>query len=136
MKRKRVLKMIIGFSVFVAVLLLLILIVFPPSKGKLPQFYDENGEVMENSIAEKCYLEVEDGNLGMIIMAKDIGNPVKSEEKKTTAPEEELQTAIDRVKVKIDTFQEEVDQLLKMKEIWNQEFIAMEMTLEDLWRKI
>ena len=76
MKRKRVPKMIIGFSVFVTILLLLILIVFPPSKGKIPQFYDENGEVIENSIAEKCYLEVEDGNLGMIIMAKDISNPV------------------------------------------------------------
>ena len=77
MKRKRVPKMIIGFSVFVTILLLLILIVFPPSKGKIPQFYDENGEVIENSIAEKSYLEVEDGNLGMIIMAKDISNPVQ-----------------------------------------------------------
>lgn len=76
MKRKRVPKMIIGFSIFVAVLLLLILIVFPPSKGKIPQFYDENGEVIENSLAEKCYLEVEDGKLGMVIMAKDISNPV------------------------------------------------------------
>ena len=46
MKRKRVPKMIIGFSVFVAILLLLILIVFPPSKGKIPQFYDENGELL------------------------------------------------------------------------------------------
>ena len=76
MKRKRVPKMIIGFSVFVVVLLLLILIIFPPSKGKIPQFYDENGEVIENSLAEKCYLEVEDGKLGMVIMAKDISNPV------------------------------------------------------------
>ena len=76
MKRKRVRKMIIVFSMFVVVLLLFILIVFPPSKGKIPQFYDENGEVIENSIAEKCCLEVEDGNLGMIIMAKDISNPV------------------------------------------------------------
>ncbi len=76
MKRESVPKMIIGFSVFVVVLLLLILIVFPPSKGIIPQFCNENGEVIENSIAEKCYLEVEDGNLGMIIMAKNINNPV------------------------------------------------------------
>ena len=76
MKRKRVPKMIIGFSVFVAVLLLFILIVFPPSKGIIPQFRNENGAIIENSIAEKCYLEAEDGNLGMIIMAKDISNPV------------------------------------------------------------
>ena len=76
MRRKRVPKMIIGFLVFAAVLLLLILFVFPPSKGIISQFCNENGEVIENSIAEKCYLEVEDGNLGMIIMAKDISNPV------------------------------------------------------------
>lgn len=76
MKRKRVPKMIIGFSVLVVVLLLLILFIFPPSKGKIPQFYNENGEVIENSLAEKCYLEVEDGKLGMVIMAKDISNPV------------------------------------------------------------
>ena len=76
MKRKRVPKMIIAFSVFVAVFLLLVLIVFPPSKGKLLQFCDEGGRVIENSFAEKCYLEVEDGKLGMIIMAKDIRNPV------------------------------------------------------------
>lgn len=76
MKRKRVPKMVIFFSIVVAVLLLIILIVFPPSKGEIPQYYDENGEIVENSIAEKCYLEVGDGNLGMIIMAKDINNPV------------------------------------------------------------
>ena len=75
MKRKSVPKMMIGFSVFFAVILLLILIVFPPCKGIIPQFCNENGEVIENSIAEKCYLEVEDGNLGMIIIAKDISNP-------------------------------------------------------------
>ena len=69
MKRKRVRKMIIVFSVFVVVLLLLILIVFPPSKGKIPQFYDRSGEIIENGIAEKCYLEVEDEKLGMVIMA-------------------------------------------------------------------
>ena len=75
MQRKRVHKMIIGFAV-VAVLLLLILILFPPSKGEIPQFYDENGEVIKNSISEKCYLEVGDGKLGMIIMGQDIRNPV------------------------------------------------------------
>lgn len=68
--------MIIGVSVIVVTLLMLIFIVFPPSKGKISQFYDENGEVIENSIAEKCYLEVKDGKLGMIIIAKDISNPV------------------------------------------------------------
>ena len=68
--------MVTGVSVIVVTLLMLIFIVFPPSKGKISQFYDENGEVIENSIAEKCYLEVKDGKLGMIIIAKDISNPV------------------------------------------------------------
>lgn len=76
MQRKRVHKMIIGFTVVVAVMLLAVMIVFPPSRGKLPQFYDENGEIIKNSISEKCYLEVDDGKLGMIILATDISNPV------------------------------------------------------------
>ena len=42
---------------FVAILLLLILIVFPPSKGKIPQFYGENGEVIEL----KCSADLETG---------------------------------------------------------------------------
>ncbi len=67
--------MIIGFSVAIAIILL-ILIVFPPSSGKIPQFCDKNGEKIENSLAEKCYLNVDNGNLGMIIMAKDISKPV------------------------------------------------------------
>lgn len=76
MQRKRVRKMIIGILIFIAVLLLTTLIIFPPSRGKLPQFYDENGNILENSLAEKCYLNVDAADLGMIIMAKDISNPV------------------------------------------------------------
>lgn len=76
MKRKRVHKMNIVFWVLVVVLLMLVFIVFPPSKGKIPKFYDENGEIIPNSISEKSYLEVEDGKLGMVILGKDISNPV------------------------------------------------------------
>ena len=77
MQRKRVYKMIIGLMA-VAVLLLAVMVmaVMPPGRGKLPQFYDENGELMPNSISEKCYLEVDDGRLGMIIMAEDMSRPV------------------------------------------------------------
>lgn len=75
MKRKRVHKMLIGFTVLI-VLLLFILIVFPPSKGEIPCFYDDNGKILENSVTEKCYLDVDGDKLGMIIMAKDINNPV------------------------------------------------------------
>lgn len=76
MKGKRVLKMMIVIAVFAAALLVFVLIIFPPSKGKMPQFYDEDGTMIQNSLAEKCYLEVEYGKLGMVLMAKDIRNPV------------------------------------------------------------
>ncbi len=41
--------MIIGILIFVAVLLLTTLIIFPPSRGNLPQFYDENGNILETA---------------------------------------------------------------------------------------
>ena len=58
-----------------AVILALVLFVFPPSKGKLPQFY-ENGEILPGSLSEKFDLEVDGGEIGMILLAKDTGNPV------------------------------------------------------------
>ena len=76
MKGKRARIMIIVISVVLAVLLLLGMIVFPPSKGKIPQFLDNDGNVLKDSLAEKCYLEVDDGTLGMILLAKDIHKPV------------------------------------------------------------
>ena len=42
------------------------MIIFQPSTGKIPQFYDNNGELLANSISEKCYLKVNDVQLGMI----------------------------------------------------------------------
>ncbi len=76
MVRKRDSKMIIIFLAAVVILLLAVLIVFPPSKGKIPLFYDENGEISEGSIAEKCYLDVDGEKLGMIIIAQNSDNPV------------------------------------------------------------
>ena len=76
MQRKRVRKMIVIISALVAVLLLVGLIIFPPSKGDIPQFYNEHGEIAEGSIAEKYFLEVDGVDLGMIVIAKDTSNPV------------------------------------------------------------
>lgn len=76
MKRKRVKKMVLGLIVAAVGLLVFVMVLFPPSRGKLPQFYDENGEILRNSIAEKCELEVENGSVRMIVLAKDITNPV------------------------------------------------------------
>lgn len=68
--------MLIGFILGIVVLFLLIMMIFPPSTGKVPQFYDDNGELLPNSIAEKCDLKVEGARLGMILLAKDRSNPV------------------------------------------------------------
>lgn len=76
MRKKRGCKMQVVFIMVVVVLLFLILIIFPPSTGKIPQFYDDNGEVLPNSISEKCYLKVDDVQLGMILLSKDMSNPV------------------------------------------------------------
>lgn len=76
MQKKRRCKMYIVFILVVVVLSFLIMMIFPPSNGKIPQFYDDNGELLPNSISEKCYLKINDGQLGMILLAKDISNPV------------------------------------------------------------
>lgn len=76
MRKKRGRKMRIVFSLVVVVLIFLIMIIFPPSTGKIPQFYDDNGKPLPNSISEKCYLEVDNVRLGMILWAKDMSNPV------------------------------------------------------------
>ena len=74
MPRKRVYKMLFIFLLFLFIVL--VMIIFPPSKGKMPQFYDNSGVVLPNSISEKCYLEIDGENIGMILLAKDINKPV------------------------------------------------------------
>lgn len=76
MRKKRGRKMLNVFIWVIVVLIFLIMIIFPPSAGKIPQFYDDNGEQLPNSISEKCYLEVDGVQLGMILLAKDMSNPV------------------------------------------------------------
>jgi len=48
----------------------------PPSRGKMPLFYDENGNVLVGSISERTYLNVEGVELGLFIKGKDVTNPV------------------------------------------------------------
>lgn len=76
MRKKRGYKMLLVFIPVIAILFGLIMIVFPPGNGKLPQFYDENGEMLPDSIAEKCYLELDGARLGMILLSKNKNNPV------------------------------------------------------------
>jgi len=46
------------------------------SPGKMIQYTDENGNVLENSIASKEYIEINGTKLGMIIKSRDLSNPV------------------------------------------------------------
>lgn len=45
-------------------------------RGEIKQFYDENGEVLEGSVAEKISIEIGGRENGMVIRGKSIENPV------------------------------------------------------------
>jgi pimeloyl-ACP methyl ester carboxylesterase len=51
-------------------------IILPPSRGRTKLFLDENGSVLENSISEKIFVEINGASLGMFITAKDSSKPV------------------------------------------------------------
>lgn len=66
-------------TVIVSLLIILVFICFiilPPSKGRIPVLTDENGNIIDGSISEKCYVQIDGCNIGMIILSKDINNPV------------------------------------------------------------
>lgn len=46
------------------------------SKGKIQPFYAENGSILENSIAERTFVDINGRNNGMIIRGKNLDNPV------------------------------------------------------------
>lgn len=64
----------------ILVVLLCILIVacliLPPSLGKMPLFYDANGNVLSGSISEKTFIDQDGARLGMFITGKDETKPV------------------------------------------------------------
>lgn len=53
-----------------------VLVILPPSKGKIPAFWDENGEIVANSIAEKTWVDIDGAKIGMILLGKNQNNPV------------------------------------------------------------
>ncbi len=72
-KRGRKILLIIGAALCIAVIVCIIL---PPSHGRTKPFIDENGNILEDSISEKVFMEINGASLGMFIMAKDSGSPV------------------------------------------------------------
>lgn len=69
--------MILCFIFILIVLLFIIMfIVLPPSKGKIPVFKDENGNVIADSIAEKIWIDIDNEKIGMILVGENRNNPV------------------------------------------------------------
>lgn len=57
-------------------LLIAFLIILPPGKGEMKPFLDEDGNVLEGSISEKLFVDINDTTLGMFLVGKDETNPV------------------------------------------------------------
>ncbi len=72
---KRVKKLIyIVLGAVSAFIILCLVVLLAMSPGKIKQFKDENGKAIENSIAQKCFVEINGVKMGMIIKGKDISN--------------------------------------------------------------
>ena len=74
-KIKTVFCMMLGVAV-IAIIFYLGGLMIIMSPGKINQFTDENGQEINNSLAEKCFVEINGTRMGMIIKSKDISNPV------------------------------------------------------------
>lgn len=57
-------------------LAILCVILLPPSKGEIPPFLNDDGTVIDGSIAEKVFLNTNGSTLGMILEGKDVSKPV------------------------------------------------------------
>lgn len=60
----------------IAVSCIIISGILPPSRGKMPAFHDDKGNVISGSISERTYIDVDGNELGLLITAKDATKPV------------------------------------------------------------
>jgi len=76
--KKKKIKILISilFGSVVAIILICLAVLLVMSPGKIKQFTDKNGRKIENSMAEKCFVEINDVKMGMVIKSKNISNPV------------------------------------------------------------
>lgn len=74
--KKNKMKALIILLIILIILISSVLIVFPPSRGRIPALLDENGNKLEGSIAEKCYVDADGCDIGMIILSENADNPV------------------------------------------------------------
>ena len=68
--------MLIVICILIVLILIMLLIILPPSTGKTKVFLDENGEIIQGSISEKTYVEINGVKQGMFIKGKNINNQV------------------------------------------------------------
>lgn len=72
-RRKKIMAIILAV---VIILVAVALIIMPPSSGKMKPILDENGNVLEGSISEKTYVDINGTKLGMYIEGCDKTKPV------------------------------------------------------------
>ena len=68
--------MLVFMSIFFFIIAATFIAVIILSPGNVEQFKDSNGKVLENSIAEKTFINVNGAKQGMIIKGKNKDNPV------------------------------------------------------------
>jgi pimeloyl-ACP methyl ester carboxylesterase len=68
--------MFIIVAIILCCLIAAAFVILPPSRGKTKPFTDGNGNILEGSISEKTFVDVNGASLGMFIMAKDRNKPV------------------------------------------------------------
>ena len=51
----------------IIVILVMVGGIFPPSQGKMPLFYDDNGNIIPESISEKIYIDIGGTEIGLLI---------------------------------------------------------------------
>mgnify|MGYP000902033770 CR=1 FL=1 len=71
---KRMTSLLLGTVSSIIIISLAVLLSM--SQGKIRQFRDESGKIIEGSLAEKCFEQINGVKMGMIIKSKDISNPV------------------------------------------------------------
>lgn len=74
--RKKSMKVLCVLFIVLVLLLCLLFVIIPPSRGIIPMLLDENGNKLEGSIAEKCFVDIDGCDIGMIIFSEKENNPV------------------------------------------------------------
>jgi len=75
-RHRRKKKMWVIIAIILFCFAIVVCIILPPSFGKTKPFVDESGNILEGSISEKIFVDINGTSLGMFIMAKDNSKPV------------------------------------------------------------